>query len=53
MDKEDFYELLNRFVKHIKEYNEDAYEWVIEDMENNDLFEIYGDNLREKFEEMI
>ena len=32
MDKEDFVELLERFVKHIKEYDTDAYEWVIEDM---------------------
>ena len=53
MEKEDYIELLERFVKHIKEYATDEYEWTIEDMENNSMFEIGGVNLKEEFEEMI
>jgi len=53
MDKEDFYELMVRFIKHTKEYVPDTFEWVIDDMEKNEMFVLYGENLKEKFEEMI
>ncbi len=53
MDKEDFYELMVRFIKHTKEYSNETYEWIIEDMENNGLFEVYSNNLKEEFKEMI
>jgi hypothetical protein len=53
MEKEDYIELLERFVKHIKRYAADEYEWTIEDMEINYLFEIGGVNLKEEFEKMM
>lgn len=53
MDKEDFYELMIKFIKHTKEYSRDNYDWVIEDMKKNDLFKIFGEDLKEQFEDMF
>ena len=53
MDKEDFYELMVRFIKHTKEYAPDSYDWVIDDMEEDDMFNVNGKDLKEEFEEML
>jgi len=44
---------MERFIKHCKEFNEDGYEWIIEDMEKNELFLVNDLNIQKDFEELF
>jgi len=53
MDKEEYIELMEKFITHTKEHCPEAFEWVIKDMERNDMFFVNSENHKEQFEKMI
>ena len=53
MLEEDYDELMERFIKHTEEYCPEAFEWVMDSMGRNSMFEVNGENLKEEFEEII
>jgi len=53
MDKEEYIELMEKFITHTKEYCPETFEWVMENMEKNSMFYVNGENHKEQFGEMI
>lgn len=53
MDKEDYFELLENFVRHLKEIDNESFENTIQDMCKGGMFILNGEELKDQFEEMI